>query len=349
MGFLAVSLMLLSLVSLVFVAYRNFVTDQQLLPHESRLMNPWGLVDLLLVLFIAFASTVGCQLFVSYHFGLPLDIDTDQLDGRQQVVLLGSFSVASLLSAAFAMTVICKRTIANLRSLGFDFKCFASDLRLGAVAFVLLFAPVFGIQLVLTNTFPTQHPLVELLRSNPEPMFFVVGGFAAIVAAPVVEEFFFRVLFQGWMENVAMLSRQSSSPLWQNVTSPLAIMGLARCDALSPSVESSNIEQASLSESVRQAEHQQDFPSVTCDRISDSIESPAQAPGLDRPAWWPILVSSLFFALAHLSHGPDLVALFVLAMGLGYLYQRTHRIIPCIVIHFLVNSLSMVQLWFLVH
>ena len=50
------------------------------------------------------------------------------------------------------------------------------------------------------------------------------------------------------------------------------------------------------------------------------------------------------FALAHWSHGLDPIPLFLLAIGLGYLYQRTHRIVPCIVLHFLLNLCSLVAL-----
>jgi hypothetical protein len=53
-----------------------------------------------------------------------------------------------------------------------------------------------------------------------------------------------------------------------------------------------------------------------------------------------IVVSSVVFALLHYEHGPDWIPLLLLAGGLGYLYQRTHRILPCIVVHFLVNSVS---------
>jgi membrane protease YdiL (CAAX protease family) len=53
-----------------------------------------------------------------------------------------------------------------------------------------------------------------------------------------------------------------------------------------------------------------------------------------------IAASSLIFALLHYTHGPDPVALFVLALGLGYLYRRTHRLLPCVVVHFWNNAFS---------
>jgi membrane protease YdiL (CAAX protease family) len=38
---------------------------------------------------------------------------------------------------------------------------------------------------------------------------------------------------------------------------------------------------------------------------------------------------------------PDPIPLFVLALGLGYLYRQTHRILPCIVVHLLLNACSL--------
>jgi membrane protease YdiL (CAAX protease family) len=51
------------------------------------------------------------------------------------------------------------------------------------------------------------------------------------------------------------------------------------------------------------------------------------------------------FAAAHVGYGPEPAPLFVLALILGFCYQRTHRIIPSIVAHGLFNLLSMIALW----
>jgi membrane protease YdiL (CAAX protease family) len=51
------------------------------------------------------------------------------------------------------------------------------------------------------------------------------------------------------------------------------------------------------------------------------------------------------FALLHWQHGPDWVPLTVLAAGMGYLYQRTHRLLPSLVVHTALNGASMWGLW----
>jgi membrane protease YdiL (CAAX protease family) len=59
----------------------------------------------------------------------------------------------------------------------------------------------------------------------------------------------------------------------------------------------------------------------------------------------PVLVSSAAFALMHLGHGLDPIPLFVLALVLGYLYFKTHRLLPSLVVHMALNALAMAQLW----
>ncbi|MGI9427588.1 MAG: CPBP family intramembrane glutamic endopeptidase, partial [Bythopirellula sp.] len=61
--------------------------------------------------------------------------------------------------------------------------------------------------------------------------------------------------------------------------------------------------------------------------------------------WTPILISATVFGLAHVGHGVAPVALVLFGIVLGYLYQRTHRLVPCITAHMLFNGYSMLQLW----
>jgi membrane protease YdiL (CAAX protease family) len=107
------------------------------------------------------------------------------------------------------------------------------------------------------------------------------------VAAPIAEEFFFRVLLQGWLEK-----------RWP-VDNP----------------------------------------------ADDSADSQATR----TVRWTPILISAAVFALLHLGRSTedmrtDPIPLFVLAMMLGWVYQRTHRIWPSVVVHVCLNGLSTLAL-----
>ena len=62
----------------------------------------------------------------------------------------------------------------------------------------------------------------------------------------------------------------------------------------------------------------------------------------DRPIdWMAILLTSLVFAAAHYSQGPAPVSLFVLSLGIGYLYQRTGNLTACIVMHMILNTITL--------
>ena len=214
--------------------------------------------------------------------------------------------------------------------------------------------PTYLIQSILVQFWPSEHPLIESLKLQREPQFVAIALFVAVISAPLTEEFFFRVLFQGWLEKMF---------------DPWACR--------SPSFG------MSLLVGNRAAETENASPTTShpADQFHESFASPAIAPSYSDPlnpyapplalatnlvpldaitsnpspqaaAAFPrwitdvlaISTTAALFALAHVSHGPDWLPLFFFAVGLGYLYRRTHRILPGLVVHFLLNLLSMTAL-----
>jgi len=279
------------------VALRRRRRTGQLLAWEERRPVPWEAVDLGLILLLAFVMTVVVQLVFSQWSGVPLATDVAQLPPDQRLGFVVASFVASLAILALVLAVVRLRAGAGARDLGLRRDKVMDDLRLGVVAFLLLASPVFLIQFGLTHRYPTRHPLVKFLQADPDPRLYAAAFVAAVCVAPLVEEWLFRVLLQGWLEKLAA---------WW----PAALH-------VSPIVN----------------EPGEEVPGATNAAL--------------RPAWWPIAVSALLFALAHYSHGPDPIPLFVLALGLGYLYRQTHRLLPCVVVHLLVNLTTMLQLWVL--
>lgn len=72
------------------------------------------------------------------------------------------------------------------------------------------------------------------------------------------------------------------------------------------------------------------------DRESDDGESWSPR------AHWPIVASSFVFALLHAGQGAAPIPLFVLALGLGYLYRQTGCIVAPLVVHMVLNGLTLV-------
>ncbi|WP_182867794.1 CPBP family intramembrane glutamic endopeptidase [Rhodopirellula sp. JC639] len=81
-------------------------------------------------------------------------------------------------------------------------------------------------------------------------------------------------------------------------------------------------------------------------RIADLPVS-ALSPNSPPPtAWhptsaWPVYATSVLFAAMHLGQGAAPVPLFFLSVGLGFLYQRTGRLVPAIVVHMLLNAATL--------
>jgi len=84
------------------------------------------------------------------------------------------------------------------------------------------------------------------------------------------------------------------------------------------------------------------------ERASSGRDEENSAADLDsddawRPVtYWPLVAVSLVFALLHLGQGAAPIPLFFLSLGLGYLYRQTGSLIPCIVVHMVLNGLTLV-------
>ena len=58
-------------------------------------------------------------------------------------------------------------------------------------------------------------------------------------------------------------------------------------------------------------------------------------------AYWPIIASSAVFAALHSGQGAAPIPLFLLALGLGYLYRQTGCIVAPLIVHMFLNGLTL--------
>lgn len=276
---------------------------------------PWGLVDLFLALSIWLVVNIGLAVSSQWILELPAEIESlEALPPSRQIPLLWFHSFGTLAVCALILLALRLRLQVTSRELGWSRADLASDVVLGARAFVMLAPMVYAIQWSLTQVIESHHPLLELLKAHPDPRYFAAAAFMAVLVAPVAEEFLFRVLLQGWLE------RAFRATSWGDHL----VHG----------------------ERVRVPSHNLPLEAAAGGAPSETTASTTEIPQSSEPiVWRPILVSSFCFALAHWNHGPDPIPLFVLAMGLGYLYQRTGRLAPCIVLHLLLNLCSLGALW----
>jgi membrane protease YdiL (CAAX protease family) len=316
---------------------RRWMAGQDLVPLEPRRPVPWGLADICLSIVLWITIFIALLSAGQQWFGVPKMATDNNPEMLMPLMLLDS--MAKLLATGLMFLIIHRRTRCSWNDLGLSAHTIPSDLFLGLLAFVALAIPTYLVQVALVQIWPSKHPLVEMLEHDPQHQVLLTAIFMAVGCAPLVEEFFFRVLFQGWLEKLfnSQVSRwpdYGESILWGGLLVP------------PPS------EQLILAELADESEVNDfqkpvtafDNPYVPSLVANPQSELPADSSCSPTSAYVSIGISSLIFALMHFLHGPDWIALLILAAGLGYLYHRTHRLLPCLTVHFLLNGTSMVML-----
>jgi membrane protease YdiL (CAAX protease family) len=309
-----------------------------LVEWSPRRPAPWALFDLGLLFGIWFVLQVlllSIMQAAGWRFGAE-----DRTLAERQILILASMAI-SLAIPAIGLPLIALRTGATARDFGWSLRDLPRDLGLGLVGLVMLAPPVYALQALLVSVWqPSKHPMVEMFKESPDAVFFIVLVLAASIVAPLFEELMFRVVLQGFLERAFA----HEGPLYELIFDrprmhrPPAPAGALTPLANGPSEAQDATIVAELNPYVSPIAVSEPEP-AQCAEADDAPELRGLA------AWAPIGISSLIFALLHFSHGPDWVPLIPLALGMGYLYQRTHRLVPSLVVHFGLNSLSMWMLW----
>lgn len=201
---------------------------------------------------------------------------------------------------------------ANLLDLGIDCSQLPRDFRLGFAGFVAASIPIYLIQWTASHFIPAEHPVTDVLQSHPGPLMLLATALTAVIVAPVTEEFFFRVVLQGWLE-----ARFAERGVDHSADKPAPATELEKNpDAARPVL----------------------FTEIAAPPAAETYaRALVSAP---EPSAMPIVLSSFIFAIVHLEYGPSAVPLFFFALVLGYLYRQTHRIWPSIVTHASLNAFS---------
>jgi membrane protease YdiL (CAAX protease family) len=258
------TLFVLSLSAWIWIA-RNHERD------EPRREVPWNGLDLLLILAV-WILTQQSSILIGLHWsGLEIPKDSAAPSPELQTVLITSNLVGSLTAMLFAVALLVLRRQADRTDLGIDLGHVARDIGFGAIAFSAIAPIVYAVQF-LTERWVAEykHPLIDALHKHGTPLTWLIVAAAALVVAPIWEEFLFRVVLQGWLEKL---------------------------------------------------------------EISRATRGAAA-----------ITISSAIFALVHWGQGAAPIPLFIFALMLGYLYHKTHRLIPSVTAHFLLNAVSMAML-----
>jgi membrane protease YdiL (CAAX protease family) len=303
-----------------------------LIPFAPRRPVPWGFFDILAITAIWLLGSAAAAIALRELGWLRAVKDAAELTLSEQQTFIAGNLVVSLLIVAIGLPMIAWRTGARPLDFGWSPRDAASDIKLGLIGFVMLAPPVYALQGLLVQFWqPSKHPLVEMFKASPNAAFFGLLFVSAAVVAPLFEELVFRVLLQGYLEKAFAIR-------------PEAV------ESFLPADEGLGVKLAPDQSEPSWSQPDPDSNPYAPPRIL--IES-NKTLGFDSgqlelrglAAWLPIAISSLIFALMHYSHGPDWIPLTFLAAGMGYLYHRTHRLLPSLIVHVLINSSSLLALW----
>lgn len=284
------------------VVIRRWSQGLPILAGERDPAAPLGLFDVVLAIMLLIGFSTAATQWVNNRFHVA-ETPAEALAVSYHVWNLSGLSLASITTLLVSGALIMMRYRVSVAGLGFGLHWLWRDLRLGAAAFLVLAPPIYALQFALVQWRESHHPVVELLKEHPDPTLIAASVVSAVIVAPVFEEYLFRGLLQGWLERLVSYSGDTMF-LFLGGGQSNQESGAGAKEMAPPKFSDHKLTQFWL-------------------------------------AWLPTVTSAAIFAGMHLAHGPDAIPLFFLALGLGFLYHRTRRLLPCIVVHFLLNACSM--------
>jgi membrane protease YdiL (CAAX protease family) len=308
----AVAAVLLSFSAWVFLGSRLLEGKPVLPAYQPRRRVPWTGMDLLLILFFF----VGISIVIGYGF-----LVVEKVSGRQKAPPVRAGPAAEQEPAA--KQEIEKKT--------------------------------------------TAHPLTQLLKEDKDPTAIAVAFAMGVVIAPLCEELLFRVLLLGWLESV-------ERRWWRKLRGFLPALSRGMLPILFSSLMFAALHYRE--ESPETEEHHLILGMVIGGLVYLSsvgfalwlvrfrVGATAGDLGWDADkigsdlltgvvaffaVYIPLIVIQAVVVPAILPErfAPDPIAIFFLAIVLGSLYYRTHRLVPSLVVHVLLNGCSLAMVLFL--
>jgi membrane protease YdiL (CAAX protease family) len=293
-------------------------------PEPGRSPPRWGLADLAVNILVFICLSLGVVQLLGF-LGINPNPASDAT--RSKAIYFLALGVAQIAAVGLGTVAACIRARVPLRDSGWSLAHAAGDVQLGLFAFGLVVIPVFIVQAILVQIIEYEHPAITPFRESKDWVFFASAAFSAVIAAPLAEEYFFRGLVQAWLERFSLLGARN----WEEAFLPRAEI-VESCSSPLGNAPESTFLQAEVN------------PYAFESTVAGGEQQLVAAQAARVIPQWPIWVTSAIFALLHMSQGPAPVPLFLFSVAMGYVFRRTGRIFPCLVMHFLLNGLSMATL-----
>lgn len=182
-----------------------WLRGKRLVPYEPRRQVPWNGVDVAVVICSALIMLgIGGQMALRYFEVDP----SDKSDPHYLQAMLISASVAEVFALLSSVVYLLGRGF-GWQSLGIGEGRTAHDILVGIIAALAVDFPLLMLQGLLTQFWPSKHPLIELIREHPSKDMLAPMAILAVLLAPALEELIFRVLIQGWLEKLIRKVRRT--------------------------------------------------------------------------------------------------------------------------------------------
>jgi membrane protease YdiL (CAAX protease family) len=330
LGLIILGILFFSIVGWIVIAVAKSMGRPLPIADEAQQPPPWGLVDVLL----GFFAWIAAQIIAVRMLGLTR-ADGDSLSLGTMASIQVFVAVAILMVGAWLVFNFGRRS----NWCGWSFAKLPYDVFLAVIVFCLSAPLMWFIMFVasLAGGVEYNHPLIEAINANPASIFAAL--WVAVVAAPLIEEFLFRVLLQGYLQSMA--DSQQRHPLaW--------FLGRGRLPTSNERVltsEAESINRQSIETDLTSIDPSNPYAIVTKSEPTDlSNHDQSQQNIAATPAsqlrWWPISISGVIFGLMHFEYGVSWIPLIFFGWVLGWLYQRTNRIWPSMIAHMVSNSIA---------
>lgn len=310
------ALVLMISISVWVGVVRCLAANQPILEAQPAPVARWGLLDI-------FGGTLGfivlANLFVKpYLPDGPYVLDDLTIDQRIGA-MWGQISAQSLVCLGIFMLILARGGLTLV--VGKSWKQFREDIVIGIATFCALCVPVIIIQVSIAQFVEYKHELITMIMKSPTPEIIIPVLVSAVLVAPITEEFAFRLLLQGWLEEVFASRYRSVRDIL------MGQFGVPKDGQTSQ-----------LSEERFTAEPDNEMEALSDPHVEEAYP--------ERPSLMilPIFASSIIFALLHFGQGAAPIPLFFLALGLGYVYQKRRTMTPSLVVHMMLNGQSMLLL-----
>ncbi|MCG3180962.1 MAG: hypothetical protein BIFFINMI_03328 [Phycisphaerae bacterium] len=245
--------------------------------------------------------------------------------GRMAGILMLLPLIVAVASAAFA-----DRT----RGFGLRWKSAGRDMQFGIVCLAVIL-PIIQVTNVATDRFfkhmgwsTPEHPLFQTL-TPAHPALMTLGLAMAAIAAPIAEEMLFRGVLQSFM--VRFFTQMMPPKGWPS---------------MALSLYPPELKQLQAKAAVARARAMGEQPPADLDAPPDPATMGGQAGPLtprqrSRRSAAAIVVTALLFASVHMGVPESMPAIFLLALMLGYAYEKTGSLLTPIAAHFAFNAVNL--------